>query len=113
MNLIIGLVLMLVGQVCIWFQTNGQFVWPWFKNNPLLVSILGGTILSYIFIMATKYLVLHFDGLLWPPRLISFGVGIMAFTALTYIVMGESITLKTIISLILACILVSIQVFWK
>ena len=53
------------------------------------------------------------DGMLWPGRLISFGGGIIVFTVLTYIIMGESITLKTIISLILACILVSIQVFWK
>ena len=113
MNLLIGVVLILIGQIGIWFQTNGQFVWPWFKNNPLILSITFGTGLSYMFIHSTRYLALHFDGMLWPGRLISFGGGIIVFTVLPYIIMGETITLKTIISLVLACILVSIQVFWK
>ena len=111
MNLLIGVVLILIGQIGIWFHAPNGF--KLFKNNPLILSITFGTGLSYMFIHSTRYLALHFDGMLWPGRLISFGGGIIVFTVLTYIIMGESITLKTIISLVLACILVSIQVFWK
>ena len=27
--------------VVIWFQLNGQLIWKWFKDNPLLLSLLG------------------------------------------------------------------------
>ena len=42
-----------------------------------------------------------------------FAVGIISFAFLTNIFLGESINSKTIISLVLAIILVLIQVFWK
>ncbi len=113
MNLLIGVLLMAAGQILIWFQTNGQFVWESFRRNPLLLSVVGGTVISYMFIMSTRHLVIHFDGLLWPGRLMGFGIGIFAFTFLTWYYMGESVTLKTIVSLTLALILVSIQIFWK
>ena len=112
-NLIVGVLLMVTGQILIWFQTNGQFVWDSFKRNPFLLSVIGGTIISYLFITSTKYLVTYFDGLLWPGRLMGFGIGIFAFTFLTWYYMGESVTPKTIVSLILALTLVSIQIFWK
>ena len=44
-NLIYGLLLFTLAQAIIWIQTNGQFVWPWFKRNPFLVSLAGGTII--------------------------------------------------------------------
>jgi len=112
-NLIVGVLLMVTGQILIWFQTNGQFVWDSFKRNPLLLSVIGGTVISYMFIMSTRHLVMYFDGLLWPGRLMGFGIGIFAFTFLTWYYMGESVTLKTVVSLTLALTLVSIQIFWK
>jgi hypothetical protein len=49
-NLLIGMGLTLIGQILIFFQTNGQFIWPWFKKNPLILSIGFGTVISYLFI---------------------------------------------------------------
>jgi hypothetical protein len=113
MNFLIGLLLTLLGQIVIWFQTNGQFVWEWFRKNPFLLAVSFGTIVSYLFILGTKYLALHFDGLLWPVRLIGFGSGMVVFTICTWYFMGEGINAKTLVSLILAFTLVSIQIFWK
>ena len=113
MSLLVGVLLTLLGQTIIWFQTNGQFVWPWFKKHPFLMAVLFGTSISYIFIMATKYLVAHFNGLIWPARLIGFGLGMVVFTVCAYIFMGESLNSKTIVSLILAFTIVCIQIFWK
>ena len=96
----------------IWFQTNGQFVWPWAKENPMLMALIGFPI-SYILIVATKYVVAGFDGLLWPGRLVGFGTGMIVMAILTYCYMGEGIKTKTLISLVLATTLVFIQVFWK
>ena len=69
--------------------------------------------ISYILIIATKYVVAGFDGLLWPGRLVGFGTGMIVMAILTYCYMGEGITTKTLISLVLATTLVFIQVFWK
>ena len=111
-NILAAIILFTIGQAMIWFQTNGQFVWPWAKENPILMALIGFPI-SYILIIATKYVVAGFDGLLWPGRLVGFGTGMIVMAILTYCYMGEGITTKTLISLVLATTLVFIQVFWK
>lgn len=112
-NLLAGILLFFIGQSLIWFQTNGQFVWESFRKNPFLLSIGFGTIISYILIWGTRYLVTYFDGLLWPGRFIAFGLGIISFSALTWYFLGEGFTTKTIISLLLALALVIIQIVWR
>jgi hypothetical protein len=112
-NLTAAFVLFFIGQGIIWIQSYGQFIWPWWKNNPLLISFTLGGIASYIFIKATYYTYLHFDGLLWPGRFIGFGTGILIFAILTYFLMSEGITLKTMVSLLLAISLIAVQIFWK
>jgi hypothetical protein len=112
-NLILGAVLFIVGQAMIWIQTNGQFVWPWFKKNPLLISMIGGTMISYLFIKGTAFIAEHFDGQLWPGRFIGQSSGILVFAIMTFILMNEGINTKTGISLLLAVLLISVQIFWK
>lgn len=112
-NLTLAVVLFLTGQTLIWFQTNGQFKWEWFANNTLILSILGGTIISYTFILGTKYAVEHFNGLLWPGRFLGFALGITTFAILSWWFMGETINWKTATSLILSLAIITIQLFWK
>ena len=112
-NLIYGLLLFVIAQSIIWIQTNGQFVWPWFKKNPLLVSLMGGTLISYIFIKGTWLVAEHFDGQLWPGRFIGQASGILIFSLMTWFFLNEGINLKTGISLVLAAILICIQIFWR
>jgi hypothetical protein len=113
LNLLLGFLLFFLGQGLIWVQTNGQFVWPWFKKNPWLVAFGFGGIISYILIRATSLVVEHFDGLLWPGRFIGFASGILIFTVMTYLLMGEGISAKTGVSLVLSIGLIAIQLFWK
>ena len=94
-------------QIVIWFQLNAQVKWDWFKDNYLLLSILGMPI-SYALLLSTKYGFQGF-GELWPIRLMGFAVGIMSFPIITYLVLGEGITLKTGISLILAAVILLLQ----
>ena len=54
-KLLVFLLFWILGSVLIWLQTNGQFVWTWFAKHPLFLSIVFGTIISYIMILATKY----------------------------------------------------------
>ena len=114
MHYLLGaIVLYLTGQTLIWFQTNGQFIWPWFKENPLIVSIVGGTIISYTFILGTRMAFEYFDGQLWPGRFLGFSMGISSFAFLTWAFFGEAINLKTAICLVLATSIICIQLFWK
>jgi len=55
----------------------------------------------------------YYDGQLWPGRFIGFTMGILSFALLTYIMMGEGLSTKTIISLILAVMIICVQIFWK
>ena len=107
-----GMVLFLLGQIGAWYQTNGQFFSTWAKNNPFIMAILGIPV-SLLYIKATEYIVMTFDGELWPSRLLGFSMGILAFSSLTYLHLNEGVNLKTGVILILAIMIVLIQVFWK
>ena len=99
---------MFFAQIVIWFQLNAQVKWDWFKDNYLLMSLVGVPI-SYALQYSTKYGFDGFNGLLWPIRLLGFAVGIISFTFITYLVLGEGITLKTGISLVLATVILLLQ----
>ena len=112
-KLAITILFFLTGQILIWFQTNGQFLWTWFQKNPLILSLVGGTTISYCFIMGTKFAYESFDGLLWPGRFLGFALGISSYAILTWAFMGEGLSLKTITSLILSAGIICVQLFWK
>lgn len=112
-GLLLGIFFYLIGQILIWFQTNGQFLSPWVKKNPLVVSAVGGTIISYVFIRATALIAEYYGGMIWPGRFIGFAVGIISFAYLTWVFMGEGLNIKTLISLGLALTLIAVQIFWK
>ena len=111
-KLVTGTLLFLLGQTLVWYQINGQFLSEWVKKNPLIMSLLGIPI-SYVYIIATRDLVVAFDGELWPQRLIGFSMGMISFAFLTWFHLNQAITLKTATTLALAFTIVLIQVFWK
>ena len=104
--------LIFIVQLIIWFQLNGQFIWSSFSKNEILLSLIGIPI-SWTLITATKYGYIAFEGVLWPQRLIAFSIGIILFSICTWIFLGEGITTKTTICLILSITIVLIQVFWR
>ena len=99
--------MLFITQIIIWFQLNGQIKWDWFKDNYLLMALLG-TPISYALMYSTKYGYLGF-GNLWSIRLLGFAVGIISFPVITYLVLGEGVTLKTGISLILGTVILLLQ----
>ena len=78
----------LLVQLVTWFQLNGQFVWPWFKNNVFLLCLLGIPI-SWGYIEATRLSFIAFEGILWPGRLLGFGMGMLSFAVLANVFLGE------------------------
>ena len=94
-------------QIVIWYQLNGQLISQWCKEHPWTLSFLGVPI-SYALILCTQYGYRGF-GELWPIRLLGFAIGMISFPFLTYWLLGEGITLRTAISIILAIIIMIIQ----
>ena len=101
------IIILFLANIVIWFQLNAQLKWDWFKDNYLLMSILGMPI-SYALLYSTKFGFQGF-GELWPIRLLGFAVGMMTFPIITYMMLGEGITLKTGVSIILAGVIMILQ----
>jgi hypothetical protein len=112
-NLLIALGLFILGQSLIWFQNNLQFISEWAKRHPIILAIVFGSTVSYVFIKATYYAYIGLDNQLWPGRLIGTAAGYAVFSLLTWYLLGESINMKTIVCMVLALAIVLIQVFWK
>ena len=110
--IMLSILIFLLGQIVVWIQVNGPIIWDWAKSYKFLLMLLGVPI-TWMFMEATRYAVLGFNGHFWPGRFLSFVAGIFIFTIMTYIFRNEAITLKTAISLCLALSLILIQIFWK
>ena len=110
--LLIGMAMFLIAHILTFFQLNGQFFSPWFKNNVFLLCLMGIPI-SWLYIEATRMGFIAFEGLIWPGRLLGFAAGIFTFALCANIFMGEGLNTKTLVSLVLATVLTLIQVFWK
>ena len=110
--ILISLFWFFVAHIAVWFQLNGQFKWDWFKHNEWILALCGVPI-SFLYLWGTKYAVNGFDGLLWPGRFVGFGIGMVVYAIFTGYFFNEGITPKTAISLGLAVLLISVQLFWK
>jgi multidrug transporter EmrE-like cation transporter len=110
--LLLGFTYFIIGQLIIWFQSHLQFISNWAKDNPILIAVPGVAV-SYVSILATRNLAEAFDGLVYPSRLIGFGIGIVTFATLTWMFLGEKIEMKSAVSIVLAFCIMLIQLFWK
>lgn len=95
-------------QIVVWYQLNGQLVWKWFRDNPFYVSLLGIPI-SYFLLHTTRIGFPAFGNQIWPIRLLGFATGMISFPIITYLMLGEGLTLKTIISILLSIVIMILQ----
>ena len=99
----------LLNNILIWYQLNSQLVWDWAKGTKSMwiMSLMGITI-SLLFWYATKIGYIGF-GNLWAVRFMGFATSMLTFRIMTYLYLGETITLKTLITLLLALIIMILQ----
>ena len=102
----------ILGHTAVWFQLNGQFIWPWFRKNEWVLACTG-VIISFFYIWGTKAGIEGFGGLFWPNRFLGFSIGIFIYGVLISIFFNEGINMKTAVSLLLCLGLIAIQVLWK
>ena len=107
--IVVSIILFIVGNILVWYQLNSQLVWDWAKGNKSMwiMSLLGIPI-SLLFWLCTKWGYIGF-GNLWAVRWLAFGSSMLVFPLMTYFYLGETITLKTLISIILAIIIMLLQ----
>jgi len=92
------------------FQLQGHYVWPKIRFLNSMWWVYGTSlIIAPLFFYATKWSYEHF-GAFWNMRLAGFGIGTFIFGILTWLLIGEIPTLKTIVCLLLAIAIILIQV---
>ena len=112
-HFLLGIFYFFAGQVLVWYQSNSQFVWEWWKDKPVLTALIYSIPISMFFWYGTKYIYASTSEL-WTARLLGFGMSYMTFPIMTYYYLNESMfTTKTLLCTALAAAIILIQVFWK
>ena len=104
--LVMGLGMSVMGNIIAWFHMNAQFRWEWAKSQWWIV--LGGIPISYLFFYSTRFFYQYF-GEYWAVRPIGFGMATIVFGVLTATILHEVPSQRIIVSLILACVILYIN----
>ena len=98
--ILITILIFFFNNILIWYQLNGQLVWDFWKSwKGITTSLLMGVPITALFWLATKYGYQGF-GSLWSVRLMGFATGMLTYPIMTWLYLGEVVTLKTIISIV-------------
>ena len=99
----------LIANILVWYQLNSQLVWKWAEGykSMWIMSLLGIPI-SLLFWLCTKWGYIGFGNLL-SVRFLGFAASMMTFPIMTYLYLGEPMTGKVILSLLLATIIMLLQ----
>ena len=111
-KLLLGVLFGILGQVMSFLQLQGSINYGWYQKYPIIV-LLSSIPAAWFYIKSVENLVNWGNGELWPSRLIGFGLGIIIFVTLSWILFKEPITLKTLICLMLSASILLVQIFWK
>lgn len=112
MKLFYGISLLIIVYIVAWHQLYGQFVSEYFKKHQNILILLSLPC-TWMSIYAIQLITEHFEGEMWPNRILTFSIGIVMFTVLTTIYFSEELTIKTLTLIGLSALIVILQVFWK
>mgnify|MGYP006417874645 FL=1 len=105
-KLFVALSFSVIGNLITWFHMNAQFRWEWARTHWWIA--LGGLPVGYLFYYSTRMFYEYF-GEYWTVRPIGFGIATMTFTLMTALVLHEVPSQRIIVSLILACVILYIN----
>jgi len=107
--ILISTILFIVTQIAIWYQLNSQLVWKWAEGyKSMLWMSLFGVPISLLLWYCTKIGYIGF-GNLWAVRFMGFATSMLVFPIMTYFYLGETISLKIVVTIILSLIIMLIQ----
>jgi len=93
------LIVYLISQAFTFYQLQGHLWNKWIKENPFMMTLLGIPI-SYYVILASRDMVDLWDGQTWPNRIIGFSLGVIVFSLMSWFLLREPLTTKTIVCLL-------------
>ena len=105
-KLIVALLFSIIGNIIAWFHMNAQFKWDWAKSQWWI--LFAGIPISYLFYYSTRMFYSYF-GDYWSVRPIGFGIATLTFGMMTALVLHEVPNQRIIVSLILACVILYIN----
>ena len=109
-KIVLTILIFFVNNIIIWYQLNGQLVWKfWTTPKGIVLSLVMGIPITALFWLATKWGYVGF-GNLWAVRFMGFATSMMTFPILTYLYLGETITLKTAVTILLSIVIMIIQI---
>ena len=107
--ILLTILIFFFNNIIIWYQLNGQLVWDFWKSpKGIVTSLLMGIPITALFWWATKIGYQGF-GNLWSVRFMGVATSMMTFPIMTWLYLGEVMTLKTIITMVLALIIMLLQ----
>jgi multidrug transporter EmrE-like cation transporter len=112
LNLVYGILYGIIGQVLSFIQLQAGVKWGWTEKWSWALMLLGLPI-SWAFMKSVQNFIVAFNGETWPSRLAGFGIGVVVFSILSWLMFNEGLSLKTIVCLILALGIILVQVLWK
>ncbi len=107
--IILTILIFFFNNIIIWYQLNGQLVWDFWKTwKGIALSLLMGIPITALFWWATK---IGYEGFgnLWSVRFMGFATSMISFPIMTWLYLGETLSLKSMISLGLAIIIMLLQ----
>ena len=108
--IIITILIFFFNNIMIWYQLNGQLVWDFWKTwKGITVTLLMAIPITALFWYATKIGYQGF-GNLWSVRFLGFATSMISFPIMTWLYLGEVITIKTIITILLALVIMLLQI---
>lgn len=111
-KLLFGVLFGILGQVMSFLQLQGSVKYDWYNKYPVII-LLSSIPAAWFYIKSVENLVSWGEGALWPSRLIGFGIGIIVFVLMSWILFKEPVNLKTLTCLLLAGSILLVQIFWK
>ena len=102
-------ILFIICNILVWYQLNSQLVWDWAKGyKSMWIMALLGIPISVLFWLCTK-IGYEAIGNLWSVRFMGFAISMITFPFMTYFYLGEPMTMKIILTLGLAVIIMLLQ----
>jgi hypothetical protein len=112
MKLLLGLSYAICAHILTFIQYQGPLKYKWMSENKILSVFIFGLPAMFLTLESVRLIVTYFEFQLWPARLIGFASGMIVFTFMSMWLFSEEMTVKTVITLSLAVIMICIQLFW-
>ena len=113
-GLAIGIGLYGLFHVLVWFSIYTQFIPGTSINKSLVICVVLSIPISLLAFFSSKFIYNQLDNSAWAARFISYGTSYLVFPLMTWHFLNETMfNTKTILCIILSCVILYIQIFWK